>query len=238
MSSIPPIYYQIIMNILPLRFCISYFLLALIGLAAMTINPIPVTGSDTYLDFSISQDAPALPASGLTAFINQVATTGDTSQLAGIYQYGTMRFPVVQQPKSAPGFVSSQDDAVTQFRLAGEYGTTALLAHNYLAGKTFSRVNPGSILTVVYGNGTTQDYRVDEIREYRALTPNSPYSKFVNLADTDGPVLTSTDLFFDIYKSNGRLVLQTCIEKDGQLSWGRLFILATPVYPYELVLYQ
>lgn len=226
------------MNTLPIRSHSPYLLLVLIGLAAMTINPIPVTGSDTYLDFSTSQYAPAHPASGLTAFVNQVATTGNTSQLAGIYQYGTMKYTVVQQPKSAPGFVSGQEDAVTQFRLAGEYGTTALLAHNYLAGKTFSRVNPGSIITVIFGNGSTQDYRVDEVREYRALTPNSPYSKFVNLADPNGPVLTSTDLFFDIYKSNGRLVLQTCIEKDGELSWGRLFILATPVFPYELVLYQ
>jgi hypothetical protein len=33
-------------------------------------------------------------------------------------------------------------------------------------------------------------------------------------------------------------VLQTCIERNGNLSWGRRFILARPVSPAELRLEQ
>jgi hypothetical protein len=30
------------------------------------------------------------------------------------------------------------------------------------------------------------------------------------------------------YKANGYVVFQTCIEKNGDLSWGRIFIVAQP----------
>ncbi|MFZ6019495.1 MAG: hypothetical protein ACOYXO_07770, partial [Chloroflexota bacterium] len=76
---------------------------------------------------------------------------------------------------------------------------------------------------------TFQEYQIEEIRRYQALTPNSPYSKFVNLADPDKKVITATDLFYEIYTQKGTLVLQTCIEKEGELSWGRIFIIARPI---------
>ncbi len=113
--------------------------------------------------------------------------------------------------------------------MASQYGVTALLAHNYLMGKTFFKLKEGDVLTVVYGDTTYQDYQVKEIRRYQALTPNSPYSKFINLADSEKKVITATDLFYEIFTEKGTLVLQTCIEKEGELSWGRLFIIATPV---------
>jgi len=191
---------------------------------------IPITGIPVYLDgkppfiVQLTQDP-------LEAFITQVAKTPMSAYPVGLYHPVLLQAEIIQQPKNNPAFVSSDAKKITQFNMASQYGVTALLAHNHLIGETFFKVKEGDVLTIVYGDKTYQEYRVEEIRRYQALTPNSPYSKFINLADPDKKVITATDLFYEIYTQKGTLVLQTCIEKDGELSWGRLFIIATPVEP-------
>lgn len=209
-------------TILIKTFSKSLLLAIVFGIFGTCLAPIPVTGK--LSDFSINQ---LKSPNNLTSFIAMVATNNNSKQVVGVFQHGTFRAPVVQQPGNAPGFVSTEFDKVTQFRMANQYGVTALLAHNYLAGQNFKKIRPGSLITIVYGNGRTVDYMVEEIRQYQALSPNSPYSNFINLADTDQNKISATDLFYDIYTQDGRLVLQTCIEKDGELSWGRLFIIAS-----------
>ncbi len=212
--------------------------LILVSTLPFAPNPIlPVTGLQIAYDYYSILPA-TLPPSRLNQFIDQVANNGNARTVAGIYHPEYLQAPVIQQPKNAPGFVSSEEDLLTQFRMANQYGVTALLAHNYLAGQAFFEFQTGDILTIVYGNGNTQDYRVEEILRYQALTPNSPYSKFIDLSDPSRAVVTATDLFYKIYTNRGSLVLQTCIEKDGELSWGRLFVVAAPIDPYEYLLSQ
>jgi hypothetical protein len=194
---------------------------------------IPITGLPVYLDgrppFIIQ-----LTQNPLESFIEQVAKPQSSPYPVGLFHPLLLQAEIIQQPKNNPAFVSTDAQKLTQFSLAGQYGVTALLAHNYLIGEAFFKIKEGDVLTLVYGDKTFQEYRVAEIRRYQALTPTSPYSKFINLADPDKKVITAADLFYDIFTQKGTLILQTCIEKDGELSWGRLFIIAKPLEPLNV----
>lgn len=161
----------------------------------------------------------------LTDFIAAVKSS-NPSRLTGIFVKDVLANRVVQQ--SSPDSVSSVAGTVTQFGLASEYGTIGLLAHNYLAGSNFSNLQAGVEITLVFGNGQTKTYKVTAIKTFQALSPTDPYSKFVNLENPE-KTLSSTELFKQIYGSSGNLILQTCIAKDGISSWGRLFVIASPV---------
>ena len=149
----------------------------------------------------------------------------DSSQLVGVFVKNVMAVKVVQQ--SSATYVSTSSGTVTQFGMASSYGSIGLLAHNYLSGGSFSKLGSGTEIILVYGDGSTKKYQVSSVKKYQALSPSDPYSNFVNLDNPDA-TLTSTDVFNETYGS-GSLVLQTCISKNGNSSWGRLFIIATPV---------
>lgn len=166
-------------------------------------------------------------ANSYAAFIASVYN-GDSGQAAGIIAQGSFTAPIVQQPSSSPGYVSTAAGTATQFGLAAQYETTALLAHNYLLGEHFFDIEVGENLSLVYGDGHLKTYRVSEVLEYQALSPNSPYSDFVDLNDPSGSRISVTDLFYRVYAQEGKLILQTCIEANGEPSWGRLFIIAEP----------
>jgi len=204
--------------------------LLIAGLFSSTIHQtaiIPVTS------FQQGYYAPALNNhSTLPRFVARVATSGSPYQIAGVFLTGLLELPVLQQPSNNPGYVSSDPDSVTQFNMVNQYGSVALLAHNYLAGQRFFNLKNGQILSLVYGNRQVTYYRIVEIRKYQALSPNSPYSSFIDLADPEEKIISVTDLFFDVYGQSGRLILQTCIEAEGQSSWGRLSIIAVPIAPF------
>ncbi|MHB1481102.1 MAG: hypothetical protein ACYCXH_02155 [Bellilinea sp.] len=207
-------------------FLLTIFLaIALVSSNAGTVsaNPIPVTGPQ------LENASPAsVSAVSLAPFVASVATSGNPNQAAGIFAQGLFAAPIVQQPASAPGFVSTEAEIATQFAMATQYGSIALLAHNYLLGGQFFDVDMGEVLALVYGDGHIQTYRVVEVMEYQALSPNSPYSDFVDLKDPTGQRISVTSLFYAVYAQEGKLVLQTCIEANGEPSWGRLFIIAQP----------
>jgi hypothetical protein len=163
----------------------------------------------------------------LVSFVNNISETQDET-LTGIYIPDHLAVSVIQQPSGNPAFVSSEENVVTQFKMANSYGSTGLLAHNHLAGSSFAGIKDNNTIVVVYGDGSLGYYDITQIEQYQALSPNSPYSSFMNLSDPS-QVLSATDLFMHIYASPGRLVLQTCIAKDGEPSWGRLFILAEKI---------
>ena len=167
------------------------------------------------------------PAStpNLPTFIDTVKD-GDPNALRGIYVEGVLAFAVQQQPMGNPGFVSEAADVVTQFSIASEVGNIGLLAHNHLAGVEFPHIQLGDIIILVYGDGSTQGFIVDDIQQFQALSPLSPYSNFRDL-ETEA-TLTAEQLFNQVYRGDFHLTLQTCIENEGSLSWGRLFILAHP----------
>ena len=81
------------------------------------------------------------------------------TKLPVLYVSELMAVPVVQQPSGQAGYVSTAAETLTQFAAASKYGTTGLLAHNYLAGTYFSNLSHGSVITLVYGDGSTQYYR-------------------------------------------------------------------------------
>jgi hypothetical protein len=125
------------------------------------------------------------------------------------------------------GFVTREPNMTTQFALASKFGTVGLLAHNDLAGEQFSGIELDQFAILVYGDGHVEYYTISEVQKYQALSPNSTYSDFINL-DNSNERLTASDLFNRIYAPGGRLVLQTCIAGHGDPSWGRMFIVATP----------
>ena len=153
---------------------------------------------------------------------------GQPKLLVGIYVPGVMALSVSQQPAGQPGYVSSTPDTVTQFNLAAGFNTLGLLAHNSLAGKDFSKLAEQQEVILIYGDGSLKYYSVIETNRYQALNPYSPFSDFLNL-DRPGKKLSATQLFKRIYGPGNRLVFQTCIEANGNPSWGRLFITAVPI---------
>jgi hypothetical protein len=163
----------------------------------------------------------------LEDFVESVKN-GQPNAVVGIYIPDVIAYPVNQQPKDDAGFVTRQPNQVTQFSLASQYGTVGILAHNDLAGATFSNIDQKEYAIVVFGDGHLEYYVIDEFQRYQALSPTSTFSDFINL-DGSNERLTANQLFNRIYAPGGRLVLQTCIDAFGDASWGRLFIIAEPV---------
>lgn len=156
---------------------------------------------------------------------------GNADVLRGVYVPNALALPIVQQPYGSPGFVSNEDERATEFRMANQFGNIGLLAHNHLSGKSFSGLEAGDEVRLVYGNGRVEYFVVSEILRYQALQPNSPYSSFSNL-DKD-EVLSAEDMFKRVYFGDHHVTFQTCIEQYGVLSWGRLFVIAIPKAEYE-----
>ncbi|MBL8051427.1 MAG: hypothetical protein JNM46_09410 [Anaerolineales bacterium] len=161
-----------------------------------------------------------------SAFVESVKD-GNAEALRGIYVQNVMAYPIIQQPYANPGYVSTEANTITQFSIATEVGNIGLLAHNYLAGISFSQLQTGDIISLVYGDGRIENFYVEEILQYKATSPLSPYSNFIDLETEE--FLTAEGLFNKVYRGDFHVTLQTCIEKDGSLSWGRLFIIAKPM---------
>ncbi|HSK65559.1 MAG TPA: hypothetical protein VK888_01415 [Anaerolineales bacterium] len=162
---------------------------------------------------------------GMDAFVGQVRN-GQSGELRGIYIPGILAAPIVQQPRGMEEFVSPWQNIVTQFGLASNYGSTGLLAHNYLAGKSFHFLQPGQEIQLVYGDGRVATFIVSEILHYQALEPDSTSSSFIDL-DT-GEAQSYASLFSRIYHRPGQVVFQTCISAGEDIAWGRLFVIAEP----------
>jgi hypothetical protein len=162
----------------------------------------------------------------LNTFIETV-TDGNASTLRGVYVSNVMALSIVQQPTGYPGFVSTDENVATQFGIAAEVGNVGLLAHNTHAGSYFSNIKQGDVIVLVYGDGHVESFMAQSIQRYQALNPLSPYSEF---KDQETQITsTAEELFNNVYRGEYHLTLQTCIENNGDSSWGRLFIVATPV---------
>jgi hypothetical protein len=162
----------------------------------------------------------------LNEFVGQVIN-GRAGELRGIYIPEVLAAPVVQQPAGDNAFVSPLENVVTQFGLAAQYGSTGLLAHNFLAGEDFFLLKKDQKIYLVYGDGQVAAFVITEILRYQALEPNSPLSRFTNLKKDE--LLSSAELFSKVYGRSGDVILQTCIAREDNLSWGRLFVIAEPV---------
>ncbi|CAG0994533.1 hypothetical protein ANAEL_02503 [Anaerolineales bacterium] len=168
----------------------------------------------------------------LNTFIETVKD-GDAATLRGVYVPNVMAFSVEQQPSGYAGYVSAADSIVTQFSIATQVGNVGLLAHNTHAGAYFSGIAQGDLIVLVYGDGHTETFMAQNIQRYQAMDPLNPYSQFKDLETQT--TFTAEELFNKVYRGDYHLTLQTCIENNGNASWGRLFIVATPVDNANLV---
>ena len=156
----------------------------------------------------------------------KLVENGNVDTLSGVYIPNVLALPVVQQPAGDDGYVSGRNDEATQFAMASQYGNIGLLAHNYLSGKLFSRLAVGEEVRLVYGDGKVEYFVITEVLRYQALEPNSPWSSFRNLENEN--VLSTEQMFTRAYAGDRHVTFQTCIESNGNSSWGRLFVIAVP----------
>jgi len=198
------------------------FLISLLTLAvffpavpAHAENPVPAA-------------APLTISSSLPAFSDFVAavTDGSAGVVRGVYVPNLFAYKVVQQPSGKDAYVSGTKNVVTQFRMAAQYDVVGLLAHNYLAGASFSSLKVGQEVRLVYGDGQVAYYKITLIASYQAVSPSSASSDFIDLATNK--TYTATQIFNQYYTGETHLTFQTCVAKDKEPSWGRLFIVAEP----------
>ncbi len=195
-------------------------------------EPVTVVGVPAVAPDAVeTPGAIALPAeetAELEAFKDQVVN-GAAGDVAGVFVPDTLALPVVQQPVGQANYVSTTDNLATQFSTPKAYGTIALLAHNYLGGRLFFGLKENQYAIVVYGDGREQEYRITQLQRFQALDPSNPYSNFIDLRDPAQTVVSAVDVFSRIYTRPNQLVFQTCIEANGDSSWGRLFVTAEKV---------
>lgn len=201
--------------------------------------PVVTTGSESVSNSNLYGSPTVLPATAAplaqsvtaAAALNDFITplkNGQPGQVVGVYVPQVLALKVAQQPANNLAYVNTSPGYATQFALAARYGVTGLLAHNYLSGALFSNLAVGQEVDVVYGDGLIRRYRVLILRHFQALNPTSPTSNFVDLDQKSGAQISYTDLFYQIYTGD-RVVFQTCITANGNTSWGRLFVIATPI---------
>lgn len=163
---------------------------------------------------------------GFTTFIDQVRN-GDEYTVRGLFVADVLALEVVQQPENDSIYVSTRMSEATEFRNARRNGVIGLLAHNYLSGIEFYEIEEGQELWIVYGSGKVQRYRVTAIDQYQKLTPESVRSEFLDLSDGDR--LNTAQVFNAHYQGENKVILQTCLERDGISNWGLTFWTAVPI---------
>jgi hypothetical protein len=191
---------------------------------AMTLALTPTLSLPAQPISQTASDAANLPS--LSEFTQQVSD-GQADQVRGIYVSRVMALRIVPQPQGDPGFISAEEGTATLFQTASFFGVTGLLAHNFLSGRDFFHLTNGQEIDVIYGDGHLRNYRVSQIDDFQRLSINDLRSNFMELSN--GLQKTADQVFADFYQGSPHLTLQTCIEKDGEWSWGVRFIKADPL---------
>lgn len=189
---------------------------------------IPVTGEVSLTREAININFQTINFNKFYQFVKNVTAKKNGNQYVGMIVPKLFTLPIAQQPNGRPDFVSSEPEVVTEFSLTKQFGSTGLLAHNHLAGSNFSKIKENDLIVLVTADKEYLLYKVEKISSYQALSPNSPYSNFVDLNDASR-ILSAVDLFMEVYTEEGSLVIQTCISQGNEPSWGRLFVQAFPV---------
>jgi hypothetical protein len=189
---------------------------------------VPVTGETNLSSEAVNINFRTINYKSFYQFIKNVTEKRSGNQIVGMIAPKQFSLPIMQQPVGRPDFVSNEAEVVTEFSLTKQFGSTGLLAHNHLAGSNFSILQVNDLIVLVTANKEYKFFKIEKIRSYQALSPNSPYSNFVDL-DNPSNVLSAVDLFMEVYTDEDSLVIQTCITQGNEPSWGRLFIQAYPV---------
>lgn len=101
-----------------------------------------------------------LPA--FSGFISAVAN-GQAKVVGGVYVPGTLALRVMQQPPDEPGSVLRIEGVATQFGSAARNHIIGLLAHNDLAGASFSSLRVGQEVRIVYGDGRVDYHKINRV---------------------------------------------------------------------------
>ena len=207
-------------------------LLALVARPIAAIIPVAGEGSTQPKIFlPVVMQGNASPASTptLPAFNEFVASVSDgqADVARGVYVAGALALPIEQQPAGNSAYITPAPEAVSQFQSAAYFGVTGLLAHNHLAGAQFFNLSIAEEVSIVYGDGSVRAYRITAQHRFQALDPYNPNSNFIDL-DT-GATLSALDVFNQMYTGDDHVTFQTCIAQNGLSSWGRLFVIATPI---------
>jgi prepilin-type processing-associated H-X9-DG protein len=219
----------------PKRLLLTYIIVTLMGILpggtlnipfTATLNPALNTTFERHPRLEVEASKPTSMVS-LQRFIDSVVD-GNSKNVVGVYVPGVLALPVGQQPRENAGYVTREPNLTTQFRMARQYGTVGILAHNDLAGDQFTGIAMNQYAIVVFGDGHVEYYQVREVQKYQALSPTSAFSDFINM-EIEDERLSAGELFNRIYAPGDRLVFQTCIAANEDPSWGRMFIIATPV---------
>ena len=213
-------------NLITCRRFIFYSIQICIIVLTLLVTPVPVLASGNPAEGDNTETA--LP--DYKSFVESIQD-GQKGVLRGVYVAGVLALPIVQQPVGHPGFVSQNADEITQFNMAAEVGNVGLLAHNFLSGASFTSLATGQEVRLIYGDGAVEYFVVDQIYQYQALQPYSPTSEFRDLETNT--TITAEELFRKVYRGERHVTFQTCIEANGNGSWGRLFIIAQPkLFPF------
>jgi len=175
---------------------------------------------------AVSQDAFPEDLPPLKEFITTVRN-GDETVVRGVYVSGFFALPVVQQPDGDFGFVSMNPEALTEFQLADQNNVIGLLAHNYLSGKHFFQLVEGIRVIIVKGDGSHRAYQVSGSYRFKKLDPESSTSQYIDLST--GKRFSTWQLFNRFYRGGPQVTFQTCLEQEGNLVWGLLFVVAIPL---------
>ena len=190
---------------------------------APAIEPLPSSGPGAVVD-PVYVKSPYV--NDLNQFIGTIAPTGGSRDLRGVFVQGILALSITQQPPGDNNWVTEEENQATIFSAAAQHGVIGLLAHNTRAGRDFSSIQPGQRIQLVYGDGSVRNYRLTSANSYQAIDPRSPSSDFVDLASAE--YLSAGDVFNRYYTGSYPLILQTCIEQNGDSFWGRLFLVAEP----------
>lgn len=184
---------------------------------------IPLTG---VMDGDHQSDTMMVDEEDISELINNdrfIENSGETNRIIINNQ---LSFLLQEQPKNQNGFVSSDPTSLTRFSMPERFGAYGILAHNYLAGNHFFELELDDEILILQ-DGSRKAFRISQKHEFQALNPHSIHSDFLDLET--GEKLNVNQLFLKMYGEEGYLTLQTCIEKDGNYEWGRLFLIAEPV---------
>ena len=175
----------------------------------------------------------------LETFAASVFVSKDAHYITGIYAESVFALPVVQQPKKDSGWISLEWSnsangraELTQIYNPSKNGQIIIGAHNNLSGSFFANMNTGKLVTVIYGDGTREAYRIAYGELWQMKDPKIPSSNFRKVISSypNEDWVTSNEFWRWLSETkDNSVVFLTCYANKGDYEWGRYFVVARKV---------